>query len=157
MPRQALAEGDLPAVCVRTGRPADSRVRIRTRTLPTWTLVLLLFGVLPFLVAVTFAGEEVMGQVPVRRAVVERHRHRRRLAIGLGAATILLVVVGMAGGSPPAAWAGAVCGVAAAAIEAWRRATWITARPDRTGVWVRMGGVHDGFADAVVADGAGLS
>lgn len=47
---ERLAAGDLPPICVVTGRPADTRVAMTFRSTPDWTwLLLLAAGQLPIL------------------------------------------------------------------------------------------------------------
>lgn len=155
VPRQALAEGDLPPVCVRTGRPADGLVPVRFRPVPGWTWLLLPFGVLPFLVATFFAGELVVGDVPATRAVVDHQRRWRRRGVWLGLAALVGVGLAVLGSSPVLAGLAVACGLTSLGILAWRWATWITVKTDRNGIWVRISGVHDDFAEAVASGGYG--
>ena len=119
VPRLALAEADLPAVCVRTGQPADARLRIKQRATPGWVWLLLPFGFLPFLVANIFAGETVIGMVPVNRSVIERQRRVRRVAALLMPTAIALVLAGVLASSPAAVWAGVAAGVASLGLYAY--------------------------------------
>ena len=156
VPRQALAEGDLPPVCVRTGRPADGLVPIRFRPVPAWTWLLLPFGVLPFLVANLFAGELVVGDVPVTRSVVDHHHRWRGRGLWLGIAAVVGVGLAVLGSSPWVAGLAVACGLTSLGILAWRWATWITVKTDRNGLWVRLSGVDGAFAQAVADGGYGV-
>jgi hypothetical protein len=60
-----LEEGMLPHVCAKTGNPTDGYTRIRFSSAPTWTWILLLFGIFPFLIAHYFARVHVVGIVPM--------------------------------------------------------------------------------------------
>jgi hypothetical protein len=51
--REALWYGELPPVCVKTGRPADGTVDVSFERLPPWTYLLLLAGAGIVLVVVT--------------------------------------------------------------------------------------------------------
>lgn len=148
VPRLALAEADLPDVCVRTGRPADARIEFRHRSTPGWTWLLLPFGIVPFVLANLFAGELVVGEVPVTRELVERQRRVRRLAALLLATGILVVVIGVVASAPWVVGTGLAVAVTGFGLYAYDAFTWIGARPDRTGLWVRMTRVHPDFAAA---------
>ena len=149
VPREALYRADLPPICVVTGRPADGTVRARFDSLPSWTWILLLFGVFPFLIASLFATERVVGEVPVVREAVERFHSRRRW----GAVTLVAGVAGLM----YAAWAPAgwmlwpsvpltMVGVAACVRASFSLAD---GRPLRDGTHVQLSRVHPDFVAAV--------
>lgn len=155
VPRHGLGDGDLPAVCVRTGLPADGLVDVRFRPMPGWIVVLLFFGFFPFLVGVALGSDLVVGQLPVTHHVVERHHRLGRWATALAATAIAIVGLGVAVGSAVASGVGVAVGVASLGLLAWRSATWVRARPDRTGIWVRLQGVHDDFVAVAAANDSG--
>jgi hypothetical protein len=151
--RDDLAVGDLPPVCVVTGRPADGLVPIRFNALPGWTWVLLLLGILPFLIASLFARERVVGEVPVVAAVVERFRRRRRGSFGLGAAGLVCVAVAAAAQVAWLAWLGVLAMAAGALLAVAASRGFVDGRLDRTGLWVRLVRVHPRFAGALADHG----
>ncbi len=151
--REDLYRGDLPPVCVVTGRSADGTVPIRFNSLPDWTWLLLLFGVFPFLIASWFATERVEGEVPIVRTVVERFHRRRRSSYGLAAPGVALFGVAWLAQAVWVAWIALLTLVAAIAVGVVASRSFIDGRPDRTGVWVEMTRVHPAFVDALVARG----
>lgn len=80
MPRAIFEAGELPRLCVTSGEPADQTVEATFRWLPPWTNLLLLAEVLPFLIAVLFAEEKIVGRVNVRYRITGRHQRLGRLA-----------------------------------------------------------------------------
>lgn len=148
--REDLWDGDLPAVCVKTGRPAQAMVATTLERLPPWTYLLLLAGILPFLVAVFFARERVAARVPVTREAIERHdTARRQVWLGLGGVLLgLLLAVGVR--EAAALWlVGA--GVVWTLIAEIRRARcWISGEALRGTPFVELRRVHPAFATAAL-------
>lgn len=149
VPREALYEGELPGVCVVTGRPADGTVEVRFDSLPPWTWILLLFGVFPFLIASLLATERVVGQVPVvREAVTRYHALRRR--------STLVLVVGAVGwmfaASAHVGWLlWPFVALTVAGVAGWVRAyfSFVDGHPVRGGTRVQLRHVHPDFVAAV--------
>jgi hypothetical protein len=155
--RSALREADLPPVCVVTGRPADGTVPFTAGWLPGWTFVLLLFGVVPFLVAAHFARVRVEGEVPVTsEALARRHRHHRRAAVLVPAGIAAALLAGFAQ-SGWLAWA--AIGMLLGAVGSWVLASqaFIEGRPLPDGVHVRLRHVHPAFAEALAVQAASRS
>jgi membrane-bound ClpP family serine protease len=72
-----MRPGGLPAVCVKTGEPADRWIRRSFSTAPRWTYWLLLAGVLvlgviPFLIVRAVVSVKATGQLPFARGVASR-------------------------------------------------------------------------------------
>lgn len=67
-------EGNLPPVCAKTGEAADGSATIEFTSTPSWTWILLLFGILPFLIARYFATVRVLGLVPMSDVALRRAR-----------------------------------------------------------------------------------
>ena len=55
VPTARFKAGDLPAVCAKTGKPADGWLEVEAMRVPSWIFLLLLFGGLPALIALLFA------------------------------------------------------------------------------------------------------
>ena len=89
-----FTEGRLPSVCVRTGDRADRVLGMTLRSLPRWTYLLLLFGVLPFVVAFAFTRTISHGVVPISDGPLQRIRRARAAALALFAAGAVLTVAG---------------------------------------------------------------
>jgi hypothetical protein len=81
-------------VCVKTGRPATAWRQVTAVHTPSWTLVLLLFGVLPYFIACASSQQKVRGWVPVSAAVLARRRagFGAIIAAGVGAGATVLVI-----------------------------------------------------------------
>src|SRR3712207_1749258 len=92
--------GRLPAVCVRTGAPADGTIDLihRVNRFSPWMWLLVLLGPLGWLglvLAVLTGGETVSVRLPVSEAAFDEWRGRRRLrwiAPAVAAGTIALTV-----------------------------------------------------------------
>jgi predicted lipid-binding transport protein (Tim44 family) len=72
-----MRPGGLPAICVKSGEPADRWVKRRYATAPRWTLVLLLagvvlVGVLPYLIVRAIVSVKATGQLPFAGPVAGR-------------------------------------------------------------------------------------
>ena len=65
VPTARFKAGDLPAVCAKTGKPADGWLEVEAMRVPSWIFLLLVFGGLPALIALLFAVERVPGLVPL--------------------------------------------------------------------------------------------
>lgn len=147
VPRERFEAGDLPRVCVRTGQPADGTTEVRFDSTPGWTWILLLFGVLPFLIASWFATEHATGQLPVTRAVVRRY-HLLRATSGLLTIGGLGAVLGaMLVDSPTMAWVGVIAVVVGAIAGVACGLGFVSGRvrPDR----IELSRVHPAFAEAM--------
>ncbi|WP_052665048.1 hypothetical protein [Nitriliruptor alkaliphilus] len=96
-----------------------------------------------------FATESIRGRLPMtRRARERRHGHRRRVWAA-GATAFALFVVAAVTQSPWPVWiALGALGVLLGSLLALERGL-PSARPDRSGLWVCLRGVHPSFADAV--------
>ncbi|HEV8419723.1 MAG TPA: hypothetical protein VGR13_00055 [Actinomycetota bacterium] len=100
-----LKTGSLPPVCAKTGAEADGEARLEFTTTPSWTGILLLFGILPFLIARSAGRTRVNALLPFSDGALRRGRMfnwavRILLPVGVG-----LLIWGSAAG-PAAAWAG---------------------------------------------------
>jgi hypothetical protein len=94
-----MRPGGLPAVCVKTGQPADRWMKRRYATAPRWTLVLLiagavLVGVLPYLIVRAIVSVKATGQLPFAGRVASR---LRLFSIGGLTAFWVSIVVFLAG------------------------------------------------------------
>ena len=66
--------GRLPSVCAKTGEVADGFTAIAVTSTPSWTWLLLLFGIFPFLIARAFSATRVVGFVPMSEVALRRGR-----------------------------------------------------------------------------------
>jgi hypothetical protein len=155
MSRERLCEGDLPRICVKTGAPADGLVEVECSTLPAWTYLLLLGGIVPFFIALIFASETIRGQVPVHRVVFDRYRRLNRQAWLFTAVAAMAGVTALLSDLGWVLWWVAGAAVIAAAVTFGRRGMgWIDARPVRGTSLVELRGVSPEFAAAVEAERA---
>ena len=82
----------LPPVCVKTGLPAEVGVAKTYVWVPGWTLILILFGIFPFLIARQFAAHRVTLELPATVEVDRIRRNADRTTILVCALAIALLV-----------------------------------------------------------------
>ncbi|MDX6256837.1 MAG: hypothetical protein QOJ11_3171 [Frankiales bacterium] len=90
VPEIAVQTGDLPRICVVSGRPTDNFVKMRWSWAPAWTYVFLFAGVLPVILLRYVLGTRSAGYLPIHRDVRRKRRRQGVLAVlgflgGLGA------------------------------------------------------------------------
>jgi hypothetical protein len=108
-----LVAGTLPPFCAKTGAPADGFASVEFTSTPAWTWILLLFGILPFLIARAFSRVRVVGLVPMSDAALRRGRVFTWTYLGAFALGIVLIVIAVASESSIAAVSGVVALIAA--------------------------------------------
>jgi hypothetical protein len=151
MARAAIGVGqtdDLPGICVKTGVPTTRTRSQEFAEVPGWTLLLIFWGVIPFLIAAGLARRKVNVDLP---ATEETLRSTRR--VDRGSILGLVLVVGLLA----AAWITRETGlvIAAAALllvtlfgsSIARRLVWVTGRLEDDVLWLY--GVHPTFAREV--------
>ncbi|MDP9185128.1 MAG: hypothetical protein M3O29_05620, partial [Actinomycetota bacterium] len=89
-----LVDGHLPPVCAKTGGPADGFATIVFTSTPGWTWILLLFGILPFLIARYFSSVRIVGLVPMSDVALRRGRAFTLTYRGFFALAGLVIAVG---------------------------------------------------------------
>lgn len=67
-----LELGTLPPVCAKTGDTADGFATLEFTSTPSWTWILLLFGIIPFLIAQYFSRSRVLARVPMSNRALRR-------------------------------------------------------------------------------------
>lgn len=139
-----LRTGSLPPVCAKTGAAAAGTAELQFTATPSWTWILLLFGILPFLIARSFSRIRLNALLPMSDAALRRGRAfnwtvRILFVVGVG-----LLIAGSATG-PALAWAGigVLLGSVLVVVVGWPF-IWPTGQVD--GDWVRLGFVHPRFA-----------
>ncbi|MGE5225467.1 MAG: hypothetical protein ACM3OO_01180 [Planctomycetaceae bacterium] len=143
-----LEAGRLPPVCAKTGQAADGYARIEFTSTPSWTWILLLFGIFPFLIARAFSKVRVVGIVPMSDAALRRGRTFDRAFAGLLVLAVVLVTVGLVADRPHLLMAGLVTLVGSLLflVVGWSF-VWPTGQP--SGDWVWLTSVDEGFARAL--------
>jgi uncharacterized membrane protein len=91
-----LEAGTLPPVCAKTGERTDGQVKIQFSSAPTWTWILLLFGIFPFFIAQFFATVRVDGLLPMSEVAQERVNRFNKVFVGLVALGCVAIVIGFA-------------------------------------------------------------
>jgi hypothetical protein len=89
-----LEAGSLPPVCAKTGGPADGFTKVEFSSTPGWMLILLLFGIIPFLIAQAFASVRVDGLIPLSTIAQRRITMFNRLFVGLVVLSLGVIVLG---------------------------------------------------------------
>ena len=142
-----LERGTLPQVCAKTGVPTHGYTRIRFSSAPTWTWILLLFGIFPFLIAQYFATVHVEGVMPMSDIAQRRVTVFNRLFIGLVALGAVVIVVGWWALDTEAAviLVGLTIMVAAAFVM-FLALPFVLPSGAVLGEWVQLSFVHERFA-----------
>jgi hypothetical protein len=148
IPLGAVESGALPAVCARSGRPADRFLAVTARARAGWTWWLLPLGVLPFLAARHFATR-ITVLIPISRQAaqrVERLRLAGLLALLLAMASAMAAAVSDRR-APLLVALGLL--VTAAGFMAMEATSLVRAQLDPSARGVLLTGVHPAFRDAV--------
>ena len=151
MRREAFERGRFPPVCCKTGQHGDVYSVWEFSHTPSWTYFLIIFGVLPFLVATAFASRRFSGILPMTSHAQDRLTSARRLVWILGIAGFGLVLSGLAWAQP------LVAGLGAAVLAAWlitMACVWAwspNAALDDDGDVVELIRVHSAFVEAIKA------
>jgi hypothetical protein len=93
--RDAFEQGTFPSVCCKTGRPADGVERWEFSNTPSWTWILIFFGIFPFLIATAFATERFSGLLPISSVAASRATVARRLCWLFGVAALICFALGL--------------------------------------------------------------
>jgi len=160
-----LKLGFLPAVCVKTGEPADASVKFRFVTLPPWgyaLLLLLLTGIGLLLVSIIMrlVSRVESGRLPYRSSVARNLRIWRWAGIGAFVAIPLLLVaavvaLGGDGNIAALAWSLFLADLLGAIVIRYLVLPRLGPRgyvhdsPYPQGRWVELRRVHPAFAAAV--------
>lgn len=139
---------ELPALCVKTGVPARTSRSQEFGDIPGWTLLLIFWGVIPFLIAAGFARRKVTVELP---ASEDTSRRTRLVDLGSVSGLVLgigLLVTALLTGMSAWAWLGitlAVVTLVAGAVG--RHVVWVSGRLEGEVLWLY--GVDPSFAQAV--------
>src|SRR6266545_609670 len=148
IPLAGIESGGLPAVCARSGAPADRLVALTARARAGWTWWLLPLGVLPFLVARHFAPRIVV-LVPISRQAGKRVERLRLAGLLTLLEAVALAIAGVVGHRRDAFMAAIGFLVSAAGLRALEAAFSVRGRLDPSARGVLLTGVHPAFRDAV--------
>jgi hypothetical protein len=91
-----LVAGRLPLICAKTGDRAEGFVPIEFSSTPGWTWILLLFGIIPFLIARAFSTVRVVGHVPMSDVARRRTRAFNWASIGFLLLGLVVLAIGVA-------------------------------------------------------------
>ena len=141
-----LEGGALPPVCAKTGVPTDGYTRIRFSSAPTWTWILLLFGIFPFLIAQYFAAVHVEGIVPMSDVAQRRVTVFDRLFIGLVALGVVVIAAGWALDTETAVILVGLAMLIAAIFAMLLALPFVLPSGSVTGEWVQLSFVNERFA-----------
>lgn len=138
----------LPRMCAKTGVPTETAKSQEFGDIPGWTLLLICWGFIPFLIAAGLARRSVTVDLPASGETLRRIRgvdlgSVAGLALGVGLLVLALL-------TREAAWAwGGITVVLVALISGavGRRVVWVTGRLDGDVLWLY--GVDPSFAQEV--------
>jgi hypothetical protein len=139
-----LEAGTLPPICAKTGEPADGYTGVEFSSAPGWTWILLLFGILPFLIAQHFATVRVNALVPMSDVAQRRVKMLNRLFVGLVTLSLVVIAIGLATEPEVMLW-GAAMLVAALVVMFFGRA-FVLPNGEVSNDWVRLSFVDARFA-----------
>lgn len=141
-----LERGALPRVCAKTGVPTDRSTRIRFSSAPTWTWILLLFGIFPFLIAQYFATVRIEGIVPMSDVAQRRVTVFNRLFIGLVALGVVVIGIGLALDTEATVILVGLAMMIAAVFVMVLALPFVLPSGAVVGEWVQLSFVHERFA-----------
>ena len=141
-----LERGALPQVCAKTGVPTDGSTKIRFSSAPTWTWILLLFGIFPFLIAQYFATVRVEAIVPMSDVAQRRVAVFNRLFIGLVALGVVVIVIGFAFDTEAAVILAGLAILIAAIFVMVLALPFVLPSGTVVGEWVQLSFVNERFA-----------
>jgi hypothetical protein len=148
-----IEDRTLPSVCVVTGGRAEWNWNVRFVNPAGALVLLLLFGVLPYLLARSLTRHEVAGQLPISAAGIALVRERRRKRLYGLLAALVVSIGGIVLGGFIDSWQVAVVGVVVGFLLWLVPATiWIapvTGDVEQNGRWVQLTGVAPAFTAAV--------
>lgn len=128
-----LVPGLLPAVCVKTGKPAEVTRKANFRYAPVWPWLLLPLGILIAVIVVEACSTRVRVDFPVCRQVVRDQRRRVWTAVATSVVVpIVFLVAAAALHQPMIAWP-ALVSFLVGLVLAFRAQTWISGRLRRNG------------------------
>jgi hypothetical protein len=155
--RMSVADAEaqrFPRICVRTGEPSTTTVKLDAYRTPWWAYVLLLFGLIPGLLviyAIRRHNPHAALELPVSTGVATRRRDRLALAGAAAIGGIALVLIGAFADSTLAV----LCGIAMSAVALVVTALALDVLGVRAHVTRRdevvLNHVHDAFAAAIEA------
>jgi hypothetical protein len=153
-----IEDDALPRVCVVTGEDGDGHWRVRFDNPAGALWLLLLFGILPFVIARFLTRHVVEGRLPISNrgiALIRAARRRWRIGvlIALGAA-LAGVAVGVALSAPLVGAIGVGAALVIWVVTSFRCADPVVGRVEQSGRWVCLTGTHPAFDHAVERDPA---
>jgi hypothetical protein len=135
----------LPDICIKTGEPAEGARRQEFGDIPGWTLLLIFWGLIPFLIAAGFARRRLAAEIPASDQVLRRLRMVDYSAIAGLVLALGLLIATWPTQEAAFAWSGiAVAIVTLVGGALARRMLWVTGRLDGDTLWLY--GVAPAFA-----------
>ncbi len=148
-----LEEGNLPAVCAKTGVPCDGLVKDTLRVVPRWVSALAVLLIVPYYLARPYTSRKIEAKLPIAPARLDRIRHLVKLAwvaLALAAAGFMAALFGAGVVGAAALFAGLAAYVVI--IYSGDR-MWVGARPTEHEDVVVLTRVHPLFVEALAAQG----
>jgi cytochrome bd-type quinol oxidase subunit 2 len=143
--------GDFPDVCAKTGEAAEYLGRVEATRTPEWPCLLLLFGILPYLIAAWFSTDRTEGDVPLSARAVRRLQRLAWVRRPVGLLALGLVIAGVLLESAGVTVAGFGLLIAYMVLLVVGAVWSVGGRLDRQAGAVQLTGVHDRFKEAVAS------
>lgn len=146
-----LEDGNLPAVCAKTGVPCESLVKDTLRVVPRWVSALAILLIVPYYLARPYTARRIEAKLPIAPARLDRIRRMVKLAwaaLALAAAGFMAALFGAGAVGGAALLVGLVAYVVI--IYSGDR-MWVGARPTKDDGVVVLTRVDPAFADALAA------
>ena len=138
----------IPALCAKTGVPTEKVRRQEFADIPGWTLLLILWGLIPFLIAAGFARRKVGVDIPVSADTLRRIRTVDFGSIGglvLGIGLVVAAIVTQDGAWAWFALAFVLVTLLVGSIA--RHVVWVSGRLEKDVLWLY--GLDPAFAEAL--------
>lgn len=144
-----LEQGELPAVCAKTGEPGPGLVKDALRVVPRWVSALAVLAIVPYYVGRAYASRRLEVTLPIGPGTLDRTRRLVRaawVALVVAAAGLASALFGAGGVGVLALVAGLVAYVVIMYVG---DQMWVGARPSRRSDVVILTRVHPEFARAL--------
>jgi len=138
----------IPAICAKTAVPTEKVRSQEFGDIPGWTLFLIFWGLIPFLIASGFARRKLKVDIPVSADILRRIQMVDLGSIGGLVLGVGLIVTAILTQDGVWAWVGLAFAVLFLLVGAIaRHMVWVSGRLEKDVLWLY--GLHPAFAEAL--------